>query len=236
MLQIEGLSVHYGRAQALWDVSIECGEAELVSIVGPNGAGKSSLMNAAAGGLESGTAAGSVRFKGEEILGRAPEAIVRGGLSLVPEGRRILGSLTVAENLSLVAGRLLGEDDLFAPVDDIFPELKTFASKPAGLLSGGQQQQLAISRALLAKPDMLLMDEPSLGLSPNLIDQLFATIEGLKESGIGIVLVEQHARRALRVADKTYVLHKGAIIAKGEREDEARLEAAYWGERSGSVK
>ena len=230
MLRIEGLSASYGRVRALHDVSLECGEGALVAIVGPNGAGKSTLLNSVAGGLDGGSARGSVELDGTSILGRAPEAIVRLGLSLVPEGRRILGSLSVSENLALALGKRASKDVLFEPVAGLVPELREHADKQASLLSGGQQQQLAIARALLVRPRILLMDEPSLGLAPKVINEVFAAIERLRAQGIGIVLVEQHARRAVAVADRTYVLHKGRVAAVGEKEDLGKLEAAYWGE------
>lgn len=230
MLRIDGLSAHYGHVRALHDVSLECDEGQLVAIVGPNGAGKSTVLNSVAGGLEGGTAVGTVELDGEPILGRPPEVIVRRGLGLVPEGRRILGSLTVSENLCLALGKRTSKEALFEPVDELFPELRDHASKQASLLSGGQQQQLAIARALLGRPRILLMDEPSLGLAPKVIDEVFAAIERLRTQGIAIVLVEQHARRAVAIADRTYVLHKGRVAGVGDKQDLGRLEAAYWGE------
>jgi branched-chain amino acid transport system ATP-binding protein len=236
MLQVEGLTVHYGAAIGVRDVSFVCGPGELVAIVGPNGAGKSTLLGAVAGGLQDATVEGTILLDGEPILGVVPERIVRRGLSLVPEGRRIFGTLTVAENLCLAAGTRASSPDLFTHVQDLFPELVQYAKKPAGLLSGGQQQQLAIARALLCKPRMLLLDEPSLGLSPLLIGEVFDAIARLRESGMSIVLVEQHARRAIATADRTYVLHKGVVDAVGTAADTDRLEAAYWGQGEVAVR
>jgi branched-chain amino acid transport system ATP-binding protein len=230
MLRVEGLTARYGSALAVRDVSFECGAGELVAIVGPNGAGKSTLLGAVAGALDGATVQGSVTLEGTSILGEVPERIVRRGLSLVPEGRRIFGGLTVAENLALAAGIRASSPELFADISELFPDLAQFAKKPAGLLSGGQQQQLAIARALLCHPRMLLLDEPSLGLSPVLISEVFDAIGRLRSSGMSIVLVEQHARRAIATADRTYVLHKGVVEAVGGAGDTERLEAAYWGQ------
>ncbi len=233
MLSVDGLHVHYGRIHAVKGVSLEVHEGEIVSLLGPNGAGKSSTIRAIVGvGAASG---GTVRFEGESLSGCAPEAIVRKGVALVPEGRRIFGRLTVEENL-LIAGRSRGAaadvpDDVERAYER-FPVLREFANAGAGKLSGGQQQQLAIARALMCRPRLLFLDEPTLGLAPMVIDIVFDELERMRREGVTVVLVEQHARRSLEISDRAYILSSGEVRAEGaagELLDGDKFEAHYFG-------
>lgn len=218
MLRVDGLKVHYGRIAALHGIHLEVGQGEIVSVVGPNGAGKSSLLNTISGAVR--PSAGAVVFKHEQVTGLSPEAIVRKGISLVPEGRRIFTKLTVAENLQLGYSIRRRGPELEADLTtafELFPILRTYQGKPAGMLSGGEQQMLAIARALLARPGLLMLDEPSLGLAPILIDAVFDTLLGLRAMGVTILLVEQNVKRAIELADRTYVLRTGSIAMSGTR-------------------
>lgn len=219
MLEIENLSVTYGRVSALRDVTLRVEQGEVVALVGPNGAGKTTTL-AAVGGLIT-QSAGTIRFDGQSLAGLAPEVVVRRGISLVPEGRRIFGALTVQENLQL--GMTIRKDRSAAYADldrelARFPILRTYLKTPAGRLSGGEQQQLAVARALLSKPRLLLLDEPSLGLAPLVIDQVFEALADLRSDGVTTLLVEQNAARAMAFADRSYVLRTGRITASGDRE------------------
>jgi branched-chain amino acid transport system ATP-binding protein len=217
MLTVENLSVRYGAVQALRDVSLSVGSGELVAVVGPNGAGKSTLLNAIAGRRS--VRSGTITFAGTSLVGMASERIVRLGLGLVPEGRHIFETLSVGENLKLgmraSRGRTTAEE-VAALVDERFPVLHRFLDTPAGRLSGGEQQQLAIARAMAAKPDMLLLDEPSLGLAPLMVDQVFELIKQLHAQGVSTLLVEQNAHRAISLADRSYVLKSGRIVLEGD--------------------
>ncbi|MHB1067186.1 MAG: ABC transporter ATP-binding protein [Candidatus Nanopelagicales bacterium] len=220
MLQVESLHVSYGAIRAVRNVSLEVKEGELVVLLGPNGAGKSSTLAAVIGLLK--PASGSVRFLGRDITGHRPEDIVRSGLVLTPEGRRILAGLTVRENLAL-AGAI--RPDRKAMHEDLdrylqrFPVLGRRAGSPAGTLSGGEAQQLAIARSLMAKPKVLLLDEPTLGLAPMVIDQIFDIVSELVREGLTILMVEQNAVRAIEAADRGYVMRTGEIIAAGTAAD-----------------
>ena len=216
MLTVESLSVRYGGVQALRDVSIAVGAGELVAVVGPNGAGKSTLLNTIAGRTRA--REGAVSLGGTSLLGLAPERIVGLGLSLVPEGRHIFETLSVGENLALGLMASRGRTTAAEVAELVrarFPILDRYLDTPAGRLSGGEQQQLAIARAMAAKPDMLLLDEPSLGLAPLMVDQVFGLIEQLHAQGVSILLVEQNAHRAVAVADRSYVLKSGRIVLEG---------------------
>jgi branched-chain amino acid transport system ATP-binding protein len=216
MLTVESLSVRYGGVQALRDVSIAVGDGELVAVVGPNGAGKSTLLNTIAGRTRA--REGAVSLGGTSLLGLAPERIVGLGLSLVPEGRHIFETLSVGENLKLGLMASRGRTtaaEVAELVRTRFPVLDRYLDTPAGRLSGGEQQQLAIARAMAAKPDMLLLDEPSLGLAPLMVDEVFGLIEQLHAQGVSILLVEQNAHRAVAVADRSYVLKSGRIVLEG---------------------
>jgi branched-chain amino acid transport system ATP-binding protein len=233
MLKVENLEVRYGRVTAVRDVSFEVAEGEFVGLIGPNGAGKTSTLAALTGLLQ--PAAGSVTFDGESLLGQTPERIVRRGVSLIPEGRQIFGTLTVSENLSLGATSRRDRDGVEADLErelERFPILRRYYDTPAGRLSGGEQQQLAIARALLGRPRLLLLDEPSLGLAPLVIDAVFDVLTSLRDEGVTIVLVEQNAARTIEVADRCYVLRNGTVALSGSSDDilaTADLAAAYLG-------
>ena len=235
MLTVSDLSVNYGRVEALRDVSLQVDEGELVSVVGPNGAGKSTLLNTIAGRFRPRT--GRIEFEDRQLVGVAPERIVGAGLGLVPEGRHIFETLTVRENLKLglMAGRgRTTQGDLDELVGRHFPDLERYLATPAGRLSGGEQQQLAIARTMAAKPRVLLLDEPSLGLAPLLVDEVFRLIEQLHREGTSILLVEQNAQRAVRLADRSYVLRSGSIVMEGVRKELLtefdQMTSAYLGE------
>jgi branched-chain amino acid transport system ATP-binding protein len=233
MLRLDGLDVRYGSVPAVRGVSLEVAEGEIVGLIGPNGAGKSTTLHAIMGLVP--PAGGEVLLRGASIRGRAPEAVARSGVALVPEGRRIYANLTVEENLRLgLAGRRTrdGIDQDVAWVHELFPIVAEFASRPAGALSGGQQQQLAIARALVARPDVLLLDEPSLGLAPQLVDTVFQVLQQIRERGVTVLLVEQRAQRTVAFADRTYVLANGELVTTlGPKDagDTERLIAAYLG-------
>ncbi len=215
MLQIDNLEVRYGSILALRGISLEVNEGEIVGVIGPNGAGKSTMLMSAAAAIP--VANGDIRFEGATVVGARPEKVVERGISLVPEGRHIFHRLTVGENLEL--GTTTRKDDQVEQdkdrVFELFPILKEYLRTPAGKLSGGEQQMLAIGRALLAKPRLLMLDEPSLGLAPIVIDRVFETFEQLRASGVTILLVEQHAERTLELADRVYVLRTGNIELAG---------------------
>ncbi|MEA2227513.1 MAG: branched-chain amino acid transport system ATP-binding protein [Solirubrobacteraceae bacterium] len=214
MLRVERLNVSYGAVAALRDVDLSVEEGELVGVVGPNGAGKSTLLNAIGGGVR--TTSGSITIGDRSIVGLAPDAIVRTGISLVPEGRRIFGTLTVGENLKVALAPRTDRAAARADVDrmlELFPVLQRYLQTPAGRLSGGEQQQLAIARALLSKPRLLLVDEPSLGLAPIVVDRVFDLLVELRRTGVTILLVEQNASQALAIADRMYMLRTGRIEA-----------------------
>jgi len=233
MLRVESLQVAYGRTLALRGISLEVRAGEVIAVVGPNGAGKSTML-AAIFGLQP-ARAGGIAFEGESLLRKAPERIARMGLALIPEGRHIFGTLSVADNLALgatVRHDRVGVEASLEAVLDRFPVLSKLYATPAGKLSGGEQQQLAIARALLAAPRLLLLDEPSLGLAPQAVDLVFETIAGLRDEGVTVLLVEQNAARAAALADRTYVLRNGVVAATGNRETMASTDfaGAYLGE------
>jgi branched-chain amino acid transport system ATP-binding protein len=233
MLRVEDLRVKYGRVSALHGISLHVDEGEVVTMIGPNGAGKTTTL-AAIFGLVA-PASGSITFDGRSLAGETPERIMRKGLALVPEGRHIFGTLTVAENLQLGTTGRRDRDaaaaDL-ASVLDRFPALRSYYDSSAGTLSGGEQQQLAIARALLSRPRLLLLDEPSLGLAPVVIDIVFDALAELREEGVTILLVEQNAARAVEFADRAYLLRSGSVAHSGTREEMLQMEdfeTAYLG-------
>jgi branched-chain amino acid transport system ATP-binding protein len=232
-LEVEGLHVSYGRVEAVRGVSLRVGEGKIVTLIGPNGAGKSTIL-AALCGLKK-PDRGAVRLHGKGITGWPSHRLVAEGLSLVPEGRAILGRMTVRENLVLAGERKWDPQALAAAIDEQvrhFPILGERMGQLAGALSGGQQQMLAFARALLARPRVLLLDEPSMGLSPILVAQVFETIRRIHEQGTTILLVEQNARLSLSVADDAYVLERGSLVLEGkavELADDPRVRAAYLG-------
>ena len=227
-LAVDNLDVRYGGVHAVRGLSFSVAPGEIVGLIGPNGAGKSSTLHAIMGLAP---ATGSVRVDGREQIGRHPEDVARSGIALVPEGRRIYAELSVAENLRLgLAGRRArGSLDL-DPVYDLFPVVHEFRARQAGALSGGQQQQLAIARALVAEPDVLLLDEPSLGLAPSVVDVVFGALAAIKERGLAVLLVEQRAQRTVAAADRSHVLANGELqltLGPDDAGDTDRLVAAY---------
>jgi branched-chain amino acid transport system ATP-binding protein len=223
MLALQDIHVSYGSVAAARGCTLEVGEGELVALVGPNGAGKSTLLNTIAGVLK--PAGGTITFEGESIAGRAPEALVDMGIALVPQGRRIFGTLTVAENLQMGGTSRRDRDAYEADLAQVladFPVCERYYQSPADRLSGGEQQQVAIARALLSKPRLLLLDEPSFGLAPLMIKQVFETLARLKSQGVTILLVEQAAERAMRAADRSYVMRTGKLVFAGD--DAAKLD------------
>jgi branched-chain amino acid transport system ATP-binding protein len=230
-LEVEALEVRYGGVAAVRGLTIDVRDGEIVGLIGPNGAGKSTTLHAIMGAIA--PAGGDVRLRGTSVLGRAPEDVARAGVALVPEGRRIYAELTVEENLRLgLAGRRSqegGEDDLRA-VYDLFPVVEEFRGRPAGALSGGQQQQLAIARALAARPELLLLDEPSLGLAPKIVDVVFDALAAIRDRGISVLLVEQRAQRTVAFADRTYLVANGELrltLTPDDAGDTERMVAAY---------
>jgi len=220
MLRIDGLNVRYGAIRAVRDVSLEVNEGEFVVLLGPNGAGKSSTLSAVVGLIK--PAGGSVHFLGSPITGMPPEDVIRLGLGLTPEGRRILAGMTVRENLVLAGAIRKDRRAVAADLDrylDRFPILRARADSAAGTLSGGEAQQLAIARSLMAAPRLLMLDEPTLGLAPKVVDQIFDIVAELVREGLTILMVEQNAVRALKAADRGYVMRTGQIVAAGTAEE-----------------
>jgi branched-chain amino acid transport system ATP-binding protein len=220
VLEISDLHVRYGVVSALHGISLEVSEGEIVGLIGANGAGKTTTLASIFGLVAPGS--GTVTFEGRSLLGMPPERIVRQRLALVPEGRQIFQTLTVAENLQL--GLTPREDDVdvareMEGVFELFPVLREYLQQTAGRLSGGEQQQLAIARALLSRPKLLLLDEPSLGLAPLVIDVVFETLAALRDAGVTVLLVEQNAARTMALADRTYVLRNGAVSVSGTRSE-----------------
>lgn len=230
LLDVQDLSVSHGRVTAVREVSFHVSDGELVGIVGPNGAGKTSTVMALFGLA---TARGRVLFRGDEMLGERTDRVARRGIALVPEGRDIFGSLTVRENLRMGATRLPREDVASAVERefDRFPVLRRYADTTAGNLSGGEQQQLAVARALMGDPDLLILDEPSLGLAPRMVDLVFDTLEQLRDDGRAILLVEQNARQTIDLADRCYLFSNGRVVmeADGSEENASALVSAYLG-------
>jgi len=234
MLEIEGLQVAYGDAIALWDVSLTVGERELVAVVGPNGSGKTTLVNAIGGLLP--VREGRLRFGGEDLTRLPPHAISSRGIAIVPEGRRLFEGMTVEENLEIgcyTPSARVARDTSLERVYAMFPVLRPRRRQAAGTLSGGEQQMVAIGRALMVGPRLLLLDEPSLGLAPAIVDRVFQVVEALHRAGTAVLLVEQNAGRALRVARRAYVLAEGRIVSEGPAERllaEPHIRSAYLGE------
>lgn len=233
MLKVENLNVYYGMIHAIKDISLEVNKGELVSLVGANGAGKTTTLQAISGMLK--PKSGTVQYLEHDLLHIPPHKIVHVGLAHVPEGRRVFAQMTVQENLEM--GAFISNDKAKnkANLDRVFahfPRLEERKRQLAGTLSGGEQQMLAIGRAIMSSPDMLLLDEPSMGLSPLLVKEVFSIIKELNESGITILLVEQNAKQALAIADRGYVLETGRIVLGGNAKDLLENEAvkkAYLG-------
>jgi branched-chain amino acid transport system ATP-binding protein len=227
-LTVDNLDVRYGGVHAVRGLSLAVAPGEIVGLIGPNGAGKSSTLHAVMGLAP---ASGSVRLGDRELLGLRPEDVARSGVALVPEGRRIFAELTVEENLRLgLAGRRARSGADLSSVYELFPIVHEFRSRQAGALSGGQQQQLAIARALVADPEVLLLDEPSLGLAPSVVDVVFDALAAIKERGFAVLLVEQRAQRTVAAADRSHVLANGELqltLGPQDAGDTERLVAAY---------
>ena len=233
LLAVSGLAVRYGAIAAVRSVDLHVAPGEIVAIVGPNGAGKTSLLSAIAGIVR--PASGTITFGGAPLAGLALEDVVFRGIALVPEGRHIFASLTVAENLQLGATPRRDNEAVRIDLDRFyatFPILGSRRQQPAGQLSGGEQQQLAIARALMARPKLLMLDEPSLGLAPAIVDQVYVLLRAIRDTGVTILLVEQNAERAFGIADRAFVMN-GGIFALGGTPDElkrhAEFDAAYFG-------
>jgi branched-chain amino acid transport system ATP-binding protein len=216
MRDVHDLQVAYGQARALWGVSLTLRERELLCVVGPNGAGKTTLIHTLAGVLRA--RGGRIMFEGRDITALPPHRFCEAGIAVVPEGRRLFASMSVLENLEI--GSLLGaakakRSESIEAVLALFPALKPKLAQAAGELSGGQQQMVAIGRALMARPRLLLLDEPSLGLSPLIVQEMFNAIRRVNEAGTAVLLVEQNVATALRVAHRAYVLEEGRMVAEG---------------------
>jgi len=216
MLTVEGLSVYYGEARALRDVDLRIDDGEIVSVVGPNGAGKTTLVNALAGLLRD--RVGRIEIDGHDLISPASHQVCDRGVAIVPEGRRIFAGMSVRDNLILGSYRRSvrnGRDARLARIHALFPILADRADQRAGTLSGGEQQMLALGRALMSEPRLLLLDEPTLGLAPVIVDVLFEAIGEIHASGVAILLVEQNVRRALAMSDRGYLLSDGTIVRSG---------------------
>ena len=237
MLEVRDIVVHYGAAPALWGVSLRVLPGELVCVVGPNGAGKTTLINTIAG-LQS-MREGSLHFNGKDISRLASHRFCEAGIAIVPEGRRLFTSMTVLENLTLgsfVAKARRRRAQTIEQVLALFPALKVKLHSPAGALSGGQQQMVAIGRALMAKPGLLLLDEPSLGLAPAIVFDVFAAIREINAQGTSVLLVEQNVAMAMELASRAYVMEEGQIVAEGQADElltRPEIRRAYLGLEAG---
>jgi branched-chain amino acid transport system ATP-binding protein len=230
VLEITDLNVFHGNLQVVWDLSVKVGSGELVTLIGPNGAGKTSTVESILGLNPQAT--GSIRFMGGEILGMRPNQVFRRGLALVPERREIFPGMSVIENLQLGAMGRPGWEKTLEHVYNLFPVLRERERQRAGTLSGGEQQMLAIGRALMSEPRMLVLDEPSTGLSPILVGQMFRSLERLGREGLTVLLLEQNVRHALELCDRGYVLENGRIVLQGKTKDllhDPHIERAYLG-------
>lgn len=233
MLRVEGISVFYGDIQALWDVSLEVKEGEIVSLIGSNGAGKSTTVRTIAGLLH--PRRGSIFFQGRSIERLPPDEVVALGISQTPEGRHLFPRMSVEENLELGAypshARAERAESL-ERVFQLFPQLEGRRGQLAGTMSGGEQQMVAIGRSLMARPRLLLVDEPSLGLAPKLVEELFQAIQAINQEGVTVLLVEQNVRHALDISDRAFVLESGSIVLQGKGRDlleEDYVKRAYLG-------
>ncbi|EGL62100.1 putative branched chain amino acid ABC transporter, ATP-binding protein [Agrobacterium sp. ATCC 31749] len=233
MLEVKQLVAGYGRLTALKSVNITVAKGEVVFVVGPNGAGKSTLLKTISGLMN--PTAGEIHFRGDRIDGRAPEKLCREGLALIPEGRHIFKTLTVQENLKVGAMIRKNSEEVHSDMEmvlGIFPILRERLYGIAGNLSGGEQQQLAIARSILQRPALLMIDEPSLGLAPLVVDQVYDSLKKLNQTGLSLLIVEQSTGRIMELASRIYVLRNGKVVLEGESEkltDTAALDAAYFG-------
>ncbi len=232
MLYFDKVCTFYGKIQALHDVSVEVRQGEIVTLIGANGAGKSTLLMTLCGTPQA--TSGSIRYQGEELVGQDTPSIMRKSIAVVPEGRRVFARLTVEENLAM-GGFFTDKADFQEQMDKVlhlFPRLRERFAQRAGTMSGGEQQMLAIGRALMSKPTLLLLDEPSLGLAPIIIQQIFDIIEQLRKDGVTVFLVEQNANQALKLADRGYVLENGRIVMQGSGQEllnDPKVRDAYLG-------
>ena len=234
MLKIEGLNVYYGNIHAIKDISIEVNEGEIVSLIGANGAGKTTTLQTISGLLK--PRSGSIEFLGHDLLKTEAHKILQLGVAQVPEGRRVFSNLTVKENLQMGSYSINDTSEAIKAdrksVYDRFPRLRERKKQFAGTLSGGEQQMLAMGRALMSRPKILILDEPSMGLSPLFVKEIFEIIKDVNKSGVTVLLVEQNAKRALSISDRAYVLETGRIVKEGKAsellEDEA-IKKAYLG-------
>ena len=232
MLEFKQVNTFYGRVQALHDVSLSVRKGEIVTLIGANGAGKSTLLMTLCGDPRA--ASGSILYEGQELIGQSTPEIIRKGIAVAPEGRGVFAPLTVEGNLAMGAffSDKSEREQQLAHVLELFPRLKERFAQRAGTMSGGEQQMLAIGRALMCRPRLLLLDEPSLGLAPLIIARIFETIEQLREEGVTVFLVEQNANQALKLADRGYVLENGRIVMEGSGQEllaDARVREAYLG-------
>jgi branched-chain amino acid transport system ATP-binding protein len=233
MLEVDGLIARYGRITALGGISLHVDEGEIVTLIGANGAGKTTSLRAISGLVR--PAAGTIRFEGRDLHGMAPNAIVRLGIGHAPEGRRVFPRMTVRENLELGAYTRTGNAEIAADLEAVlatFPRLQERLEQKAGTMSGGEQQMLAIGRAMMARPRLLLLDEPSLGLSPLFVQTIFGVIRSINERGTTVLLIEQNAHQALAVASRGYVLETGRVAFEGTSAEllaSPEVRAAYLG-------
>jgi branched-chain amino acid transport system ATP-binding protein len=233
MLQLQNVQVKYGAAPALWGIDLEVRAGELVSVIGPNGAGKTTLIHAIMGLNR--LSGGAVRWEGELVSDLPPSCLCERGLALVPESRRLFTSMTVRENLELGAMHPAAKRrraDSLERVCELFPAVRQKLSQASGTLSGGQQQMVAIGRALMALPRVLLLDEPSLGLAPAIVSDMFRVIQAIHQEGTAVMLVEQNVSRALAISSRTYVLENGRVVAEGasdELSNRPEIRKAYLG-------
>jgi branched-chain amino acid transport system ATP-binding protein len=233
LLEIESLHAGYGGAPAILDIALKVDDREIVAVIGPNGAGKSTLINTIAGLLK--PERGTLRLAGIDLGRLAPHLVCRQGVALVPEGRRLFAGMTVEENLEIGCYRPEARRDRARSLDrvyELFPVLRERRQQLSGTLSGGQQQMVAIGRAMMAEPRLLLLDEPSLGLAPAIVGEMFRAIERIQSEGVAILLVEQNVGQAMEIADRAYVLEEGRIVAAGlpaELLAQSRIKEAYLG-------
>ena len=234
LLKVDNIHVYYGAIHAIKGISFEVNEGEIVTLIGANGAGKSTTLRAISGLVQ--VKGGTIEFAGEDITGMDPQKVVSKGIAMVPEGRRVFSNLTVAENLKIGAYLRKDEDGIRADMDhvyDLFPRLRERSWQMAGTLSGGEQQMLAVGRAMMARPKLMMMDEPSLGLAPLVVRDIFHIIRQLSQEGITILLIEQNANAALKCASYGFVLETGVITMEGkglELLEDPRVRDAYLGE------
>jgi len=233
LLEVRNLHVGYGDATAVWDVSLDVAEGSINTVIGPNGAGKSTLINAIAGMLP--YRSGSIRIGGVDMAGVPPHGFCEHGIAIIPEGRRLFVTMSVEENLDLGCYRPEARAHRAQSLEAVyrrFPILRERRNQPAGQLSGGQQQMVAIGRALMARPKLMLFDEPSLGLAPSIVSDMFAIIRDIRSEGVSVLLVEQNVQKSMEIADAAYVLEHGHIVASGLPADllgQPHIQQAYLG-------